>query len=667
MPARTSSVVALSAVFVCACGSRGPIYDDPWFGRDAALHTDDASSDAPLRCDWESASDGLSGGGIGALVLDPSDPTRRTLFGLSGQRVYRTRDGGEVWELRGSIDAAPSALAFDGATLLVATDDGIRASTDGGLTFEPRGLRGLGITAIETSSALPNRVYGAISGLGVARSNDGGVTWTAASRGIEGVVHSLSADPRDADVVLASTILLTAEGGFSADGELLRTTNGGRTWTELDRTGGRSYDLARCAEDPSVIVAVRRWGLLRSSDGGASFEPMAGAGEQVFFTAAVDGAACTHVVAFSNTPAAGFGMYVSDDGSHLVGPLTEGFTMSRSARSDPEVLSVGAGRIVLGTVSGPYVSDDAGRSYRGGGGFLSMPVTTLVESDGVLWAGTYGNGLWSLSPGEARWARLDVAQLDNDYTFGLLPLVGATVRSGPVIVGSWGQLAARPDGATRFELVPNDGSPADNVFAFTQLSDGTILSASQVEGVQRSEDGGATFRFSNDGIVPWSTPLGVLVDVRAIASDPSRPGLVVVGGEGGGMWRSADAGRTWSAAGLAEKAVRALAHAPALGTFTALVADDGAFESADGSAWTPINDGLTSLDLAGIAIDTDGTRYLASGGVVQRRAPAGTRWERLPGACAPVDAGHLEVVNRADGTWLYAATGLDGFARLRLR
>lgn len=661
-------ITCAASLALAACGSRGPIYDDPWFGRDAALGRAglDADLDASPPCDWESASEGVRGGGLGALELAPTDPTRRTLFGLSGQRVYRSVDGAGSWELRGELDVAPVGLAFDGDTLLVATEDGVRASRDGGRTFEARGLRGLPVTHIATAPGVPSRVYAAIAGLGVTRSNDGGQTWLPASRGVEGVVHRMSIDPRDPDVVVASTILLDAAGGYSPDGVVLRTTNGGQTWTEIDRLGGRSYDLARCAEDPSVLVAVRRWGMFRSSDGGATFVPMAGAGEQVFFSAAVDGPSCTHVVAFSNTPAAGFGMYVSNDGSHLVGPRTEGFAMSRTARADPVVRAIGGGRIVAGTVSGPFVSDDGGLTYFGGGEFLALFVTTFVENEGVLWAGTYGNGLWSLAPSESRWRRVPVEALDNDYTFSLLPFGAATAERGRVIVGSWGELVGRADGGSRFERIPNDGSPADNVFAFARLPDGTVLSASQIEGIQRSDDGGASFRFSNDGIVPWSTPLGVLADMRAIAVDPARPALVVAGGAGGGIWRSVDAGRTWVASGLAEESVRDLTFAPALGSFSAIVAGEGVFESSDGTAWTDVSSGLESLDVDGLEVADDGTRYAVSGGVVYRRAPSASAWERMPGACAPHDARIPRVVSRADGRWLYVTTGLDGFARLRL-
>jgi hypothetical protein len=120
------------------------------------------------------------------------------------------------------------------------------------------------------------------------------------------------------------------------------------------------------------------------------------------------------------------------------------------------------------------------------------------------------------------------------------------------------------------------------------------------------------------------------------------------------------------ATGLAEESVRDLTFAPALGSFSAIVAGEGVFESSDGTAWTDVSSGLASLDVDGLDVADDGTRYAVSGGVVYRRAPSASAWERLPGACAPRDARIPRVVSRGDGRWLYVTTGLDGFARLRL-
>ena len=652
------------ALLWAACGSRGPIFDDPFRGRDGGSPLDAPGPDAAPPCDWTPMSDGLAGGALGAVTVDPSVRSRRTLVGASGQRVYRSEDGGATWVQRGEIPAEIRAFAFASTGLLASTSEGLFVSMDGALTFQPLALDGLSIDAI-TMRPSETQGYASVAGLGVVRSNDGGRTWAPATRGLEGaIVHRLDVDPRDADVVVATTVVPDPTTGANVgNGQIARSTDGGLHWEILEAEGGSSYDLRRCASDPDVLLAVRRNGMFVSKDAGATFIRLPPVGEQVFFSGDVGGEGCGRLVAYSGYPAGGFGIYEGSVDGLLSGPFVEGFGMSRSARSNPEILQIDPTRTLVATVSGPFVSDDAARTFRAVEGFVNMPVTVLEETGGVLWLGTYGSGLWSVAPTETRWERVSATDLDNDYTFGLLPRDGATVEGGTVIAGLYGTLVARRAGESRFVTVPNDGSPADNVFAFAELADGTILAASQTEGVQRSDDGGASFRFSNDGLGTWPTPLGVISDVRAIAADPRRPGLVVAGGEGGGVWRSIDGGRTWSAAGLPGENVRPIVVNE--DGFAAGVRGDGIFASEDGTSWEPINEGLASLDVDGLTVGADGSLYATAGGIAYRRSSGGT-WAPVGGVCAPTDARLPRVVRRPDGDWLVVVTGGRGVSRTRL-
>lgn len=649
-----------------ACGSRGPIFDDPFRGRDGGSLPDAPGPDAAPPCEWTPLSEGLAGGGLGVVTVDPADASRRTLAAASGQLVYWSDDGGDSWLRRGEVPGEIRALAFASTGLLASSSEGLFASSDGGATFVPHALDGLSVGALSMRAA-GSQGYVTVVGLGVLRTNDGGRTWASATRGLEGViVHRLDVDPRDADVAIATTIVPDPVTGANVgNGQLARTVDGGASWQIVEDVGGSSYDLRRCAHDADVILAVRRYGMFVSRDGGATFATLPAVGEQVFFSGDVGGEACDRVVAFSGFPTAGFGIYSGTVDAPLEGPFLEGFEMSRSARSHPEILQLDAMHTLAATVSGPFSSGDGGRTFRSVEGFLNLPPTLLEETGGALWLGTYGSGLWTLAPDATRWARVSASSLDNDYTFGLLPRSGATADGGEVIVGLYGPLVARRDGEERFTSVSNDGGPADNVFDFTELPDGTILAASQTEGVQRSEDGGATFRFSNDGIVPWSTALGVLADMRAIETDPSRPGLVVAGGVGGGVWRSTDGGRSWSQTGLEGEDVRPIAVAPD-GRFFAVVHGDGVFASDDGSGWTPMNDGLDSLDVDGLTVAPDGALFATAGGATYVHASTAARWSLVGGVCAPTDARFPRVVTRDDGEWLVVVTGGRGLSRRRL-
>jgi len=53
--------------------------------------------------------------------------------------VHASTDGGQTWQQRGSLDAAPHALtATSGSDVFAAVDGAILASTDGGRSFDVR-------------------------------------------------------------------------------------------------------------------------------------------------------------------------------------------------------------------------------------------------------------------------------------------------------------------------------------------------------------------------------------------------------------------------------------------------------------------------------------------------------------------------------------------------
>ncbi len=98
-----------------------------------------------------------------------------------------------------------------------------------------------------TTTELPNPV-------GLIRSTDGGATWTSLSRGGESDFHGLSAGSG-----------LVA--GF--DGTLRVSTDGGRTW-EARRMPSAPHVLAVSASSERVLATTQD-GLLHSDDGGASW------------------------------------------------------------------------------------------------------------------------------------------------------------------------------------------------------------------------------------------------------------------------------------------------------------------------------------------------------------------------------------------------------------
>jgi hypothetical protein len=113
------------------------------------------------------------------------------------------------------------------------------------------------------ASGHPGVDQDAPANLGLQESTDDGRTWQTVSLAGEVDFHRLVAS---GDVVV---------GVSSHGGALMRSTDGGRSWTSS--TGFPIYDLALDPLDPSLVVGTTEQGPIRSEDGGTSFTPISGA------------------------------------------------------------------------------------------------------------------------------------------------------------------------------------------------------------------------------------------------------------------------------------------------------------------------------------------------------------------------------------------------------
>jgi len=252
----------------------------------------------------------------GRSVAVAGDPVDRAVFyfGSCGGGVWKTTDAGTTWRnitdghLNSVSVGALAVSASDPQVIFVGTGeacprndviqgDGVYRSTDGGRTWEHRGLaETLQISRVRISPTDPDLVYVAALGdifgpsdaRGIYRSRDGGGSWELVLPGHPQVgAADLWMAPNNPRLLYATLWEAQRQPwGFSSGGpgsRLYRSQDGGDTWTDLtSRPGLPKALLGRMgvATAPSrqdrvwavIEAAEQEGGLFRSEDGGETWD-----------------------------------------------------------------------------------------------------------------------------------------------------------------------------------------------------------------------------------------------------------------------------------------------------------------------------------------------------------------------------------------------------------
>lgn len=194
---------------------------------------------------------------VHSLAFEPSDP-QHLYFGHHGG-LLETRDGGRSWRgtsLRGdAMNLAPPSGGF----FQIAGHDVYMETTDGGETWQnvPNNLPGLDLHAFAADPRDPARAWAFSVGYGLFATTDRGRTWELRQPGNWGALTVFSE---------AGTTVLVGVGS----GGLARSDDGGATWTPLSQPRGQIASLA-ASPDGAVLYAGTTEGLSRSNDGGRTW------------------------------------------------------------------------------------------------------------------------------------------------------------------------------------------------------------------------------------------------------------------------------------------------------------------------------------------------------------------------------------------------------------
>jgi photosystem II stability/assembly factor-like uncharacterized protein len=278
-----------------------------------------------------------------------------------------------------------------------------------------------------------------------------------------------------------------------------------------------------------------------------------------------------------------------------------------------------AGKLFAGTLSGVWGSDDNGAGWRRLTAALPEmeKVTSLVVDPtrpSTVIAGTWRQAYRSVDGG-ATWSGVFDGMVLDTEVFSFTPI---PEHPGEIWASSCGwvyQTLDRGDHWVRFK----DGLDERRTLSFAAPAGGPLL-AGTVSGVFASADLGKS----------WHRISDPALSVSALAVDPARPGRIIVGTEGAGVWLSTDGGGDFfhSSRGMTATRVGALARSgdDLLVAINHAGLSSGVYVSHDGGKtfgadFSPLP---TVLQLA-----TVGTRAYAAtvSGLYERR---GADWHRIP-------------------------------------
>lgn len=440
---------------------------------------------------------------------------------LSNGSVLRTADGGRSWAAR---TAVPGTSAITPASTMHPTDIFFTSTATGFVTSE---------------------------GGALYRTTDGGTSWTP-----------VAAAPQHLD----SLTFVDGRTGFAVGGaSVLETTNGGDTWTQQGIVQPpESLDWIRCGDALKCIVATTQGDeLLRTDDGGNTWTPITPASRQLFAAAyAVSGS----VVAVG----AGGTMVASPDGGHnfttISGGLDATFTLVRATSADVAYAAGQAGAIARTTDGGkdwalltpPTSNDIIDVSFpTEQTGFALAPQNVLMRTDD-------SGGSWRLLDTGTFVAARAVVAVDADNI--VLVMQRGVRRSSD---GGLNFARSRQKAVATASFV-NGGRAGDNVFAFGRHAlavsddDGVTWRAAKLPGARESlskvdfVNGAVAYALTMDGRA-WKTvnggqswqelvALGSEIGTDIAFSDASD-GYVAMpefgGASGGYVMRTTDGGASW--------------------------------------------------------------------------------------------------------------------------
>lgn len=454
---------------------------------------------------WAEANEGidydpLPTNAINRIIIDPQNPDVAIAHqgyvapGIGDRGpgdMYLTTDGGSGWRLMPApLNVVDLAMASSTPDVLYVA--GTVGNEGEGLVYMSEDL-GENWTLI-TQEALesipqvltvdptnPDILYVGTFTRGVYRTTDGGTTWTRADAGfLGGGQIGLALHPYDNNIIFATSNVYGI-GWDRAAGTIEKSTDGGKTWVQVEGSPSSVVVIAVDPVNPDVIYA--------------------GTGE-----GSAEDAPPNATVGFS-------GVYKSIDSGDTWTAINEGLTFGSVSSlminsSDTATVFAGTGVRAYGgglPGAGIFKSTDAGETWRKVN-MSDLSVQAIVmdpQSNNIVYAATMGGGVYKSTDGGENWFSAD-SGLDNLMIYA---------------------------------VAIDPGNP-DTLYAGSNPFYGTGQDDRENAGVYKSEDAGGTWNHLPLFAVGANS-------VEHLMVDPLDSRNIYVAGHNSGWFWSPDSGMSW--------------------------------------------------------------------------------------------------------------------------
>jgi photosystem II stability/assembly factor-like uncharacterized protein len=458
----------------------------------------------------------------------------------------------------------------DSNTVYAASNAGVFKSADGGTTWSYSGLMGSHVSTIAIVSQSPATVFAAAPG-NIFKSLDAGSTWNQ----VPGTPPNLILDAIDPPGTLFGRIPRVG---------LFKSSDGGTTWQPTG-VGLPNASLGPLEIDPSNANTLYITGqgsffisVFKSTNGGASWSQI-----DTGMSVALIGLTIDPLNSRTLYIATQMGFLKSTDGGRFWNPINNGLTECFCSRA-------------------PLVIDPQ-----------NTATLYAIRFDGIIFKSTNGGGSWTLLNQYVPVNSLTIDPRDSNT------LYAAT---------SWGAFKST-DGGVNWVGINSDlrATPIVSAVIDPQSPETLYAASARFTGVLKSNNKGKNWAVSSSEIAHPGT------GVVTLAIDSKTPSILYAGTAGGdcelpgGVFKSVDAGLTWTDTGLVS-CPAALVIDPKNPNTIYAATDSGVMKSIDGGgSWTPINAGLGTKSVTALAIDSQSPQILyAAAGTLFKSTDGGMSW-----------------------------------------